>query len=80
MSYRSNVYVTMRHKLLRQEELAAELQRLDEQIDELRRTGGRPAQRAVDDHTLAKFSELADRLVKHYEAAGWPGQWPLVNP
>jgi hypothetical protein len=77
---KSDVYVHMRHKLLRQDELAAELEQLDEQIDELKRTGGRPAAQALDDHTLARFAAIADRLYRHYEEHGWPGQWPLASP
>ena len=66
--------------LLRQDELTAELEKLDEQIDELKRAGGRAAQRAAQDHTLAGFSAIADSLVQRYEELGWPGQWPLASP
>lgn len=76
---RNDVYVQMRHKLLRQDELAAELKQLDAQIDELKKNGGRPAARATDDHTLAKFAAIADSLFRRYEEHGWPGQWPLAS-
>jgi len=81
MNLRKNdVYVHMRHKLLRQDELAAELEQLDEQIDELKRTGGRPAAQALDDHSLAKLAAIADVVYRHFKEHDWQGQWPLASP